>query len=769
MIHIERASVEIPDVLANPKEMAVKERDRVRKFYADPTNRQKRFPFSAYKQSEVIDALNRLFHSKCAFCESPLFQTAPAEIVHFRPKGSVTESPTHPGYWWLASDWNNLYLSCPDCNRIGKGSRFPLQDENQRAFEPGQESLEEPLLLDPCLDFPENHLEFTPEGIVRGKTLRGNTSIAVFSLNRNYLVDSRLKEALNIDAHLQHIRRLFWDLEQSGNSRKIKKTVESSLQLELEFLNSAMAEASPYAGMKRQIILPFLEPYVGRSTIDDLVAKWKGAGVEVSAAGKLTAQRSYKAFQRKQESYSLEDEGDAATFRLQRQLIEWIEIRNIKAIEHLRLDLTSPMSGNMPWMMLLGENATGKSTILQAVAILLAGASYFQELATSLELQPGDFLRNYTNLKGQLKTCPSGWIKIKLSGFLKPHQLTFRQQALEFKNSLGMLTRLAFKDGSFSADGESWKPQTVLLGYGPTRLLPNRKVTEIETQKTFRVDNLFDPYMPLKNAQKWLLGLKEPQFTAIALVLKDLLGLQEGDFLVRKDDRVMVMLYGSEVPIEQLSSGFQSILALTIDILEVAVRLFPNPDSAEGIVLLDEIGAHLHPTWKMRVVSSLRKAFPGFQFVVTTHEPLCLRGFGKGEVVVLERDSSSRILALSNLPSPADFRIDQLLTSSFFGLNSTLDLEVERTFNEYYALLSNENRSPADDKRLGELTDELRGRRHLGDTQREDLLYEAIDRLLADRKRNPVVLEDPGLKAQAAQQISDLWNSLLGNQPGGGT
>ena len=76
---------------------------------------------------------------------------------------------------------------------------------------------------------------------------------------------------------------------------------------------------------------------------------------------------------------------------------------------------------------------------------------------------------------------------------------------------------------------------------------------------------------------------------------------------------------------------------------------------ASGIVLLDEIDAHLHPRWKMRIVESLRATFSGMQFIVTTHEPLCLRGIKEQEVVVLRREGDD-VRYIDDLPSPSDLR-----------------------------------------------------------------------------------------------------------------
>jgi hypothetical protein len=237
---------------------------------------------------------------------------------------------------------------------------------------------------------------------------------------------------------------------------------------------------------------------------------------------------------------------------------------------------------------------------------------------------------------------------------------------------------------------------------------------------------------------------------------------------VDKDKRVIVAYHGERVPLRQLSDGYQSVVATAVDVLDVMTMVWPNLLDAEGIVLLDEIGAHLHPTWKMRIVSSIRRAAPGIQFVTSTHDPLCLRGLGEGEVVVMKRDANNRVLAVTGLPSPADFRVDQLLTSSFFGLNSTTDDDTDQDFTTYYTLLAMPKRDEPQEKQLRALEAKLKDRRYLGITPRDQLMYGALDRLLADH-RDDTVQRIPDLQEAAVAAVSNIWAAEDDETPPGET
>ena len=183
-------------------------------------------------------------------------------------------------------------------------------------------------------------------------------------------------------------------------------------------------------------------------------------------------------------------------------------------------------------------------------------------------------------------------------------------------------------------------------------------------------------------------------------------------------------------------------------------------DVAEGLVLLDEIGAHLHPRWKMRIVKSLRQVFPRVQFVATTHNPLCLRGLKENEVVVMRRNAEDQIVALTDLPPVEGLRVDQLLTSEHFGLNSTVDPEIDAMFDDYYRLLALRKRSPQQNEQLKELGDQLSKYDLMGTTRREQLALEAIDQYLAQEPELTDLSKRSSLKDETRRTVSEIWSRL---------
>jgi uncharacterized protein (TIGR02646 family) len=197
-------------------------------------NGEKSFEFKVYGDRTVRAALNAAFGGKCAYCESRIDATQPTAIEHYRPKGGVETSTQKikPGYYWLASTWENLLPSCTRCNsaekldhydgvtrKSGKGNWFPLKDEALRANTPGAEVHEEPLLLHPYHDEPERHLEFMEEGVVRARknnraeiSEKGEATISILGLNRRGLAEARLDKRLVVDAHLAKIKEYERDM-----------------------------------------------------------------------------------------------------------------------------------------------------------------------------------------------------------------------------------------------------------------------------------------------------------------------------------------------------------------------------------------------------------------------------------------------------------------------------------------------------------------------------------------------------------------------------
>lgn len=218
-----------PVNLDGPQSSGFEERLKAIAHFTNVVPSQTKFAFMQYKADPVKRQLSTDYRQKCAYCESNVSHVTHADIDHFRPKSAyrdVSGEDVKPGYFWLASDWENLFLSCHLCNRptwqalatggrskVGKGTHFPLLDESKRATGPGTETTEDPLLLNPDHADVETHLEFLEDGVVvpailnLSESIKGQRSIDVYGLQRVELVRSRGDHLRGVKATIVRYKR----------------------------------------------------------------------------------------------------------------------------------------------------------------------------------------------------------------------------------------------------------------------------------------------------------------------------------------------------------------------------------------------------------------------------------------------------------------------------------------------------------------------------------------------------------------------------------
>ena len=171
------------------------------------TSQSRNFKNDIYAHATVRAALIEAQHGKCCYCESRIAHTG-SVIEHFRPKTSVRQSPAeareHPGYYWLAYSWKNLYLACNACNEI-KSDVFPLSRPDRRARGPGDGlGQERTIFVDPRND-PSPVLGFAgPTATPAQGRERGRLLIRYLGLNRPAL-EERRREHLRLVEGLRNV------------------------------------------------------------------------------------------------------------------------------------------------------------------------------------------------------------------------------------------------------------------------------------------------------------------------------------------------------------------------------------------------------------------------------------------------------------------------------------------------------------------------------------------------------------------------------------
>jgi uncharacterized protein (TIGR02646 family) len=729
-----------PNVFASAE--LAHERKYARDFFARkmPSRSQERFKWDrVIRLLRQTDAqLLKISNGKCAYCESTVAVREDFNLEMFRPKaGAISRegdvAPNH--YWWLAFEWSNLLPACQACN-VAKASRFPTMAPRARAEATGNALADEqPLLLDPCLDDPSSHLVFDEQGLVSSPTERGRVTIEVVALNREPLVEARRQE-------ITLLRTTFALLRTGGNAKQRSVNATEFLKRSANILDVKQ----PYLAAKRQLLALWLrelpEGELAAKAIKALESWVPNAfrvGAEfITRATIKSAQSSFRTHQAEKERHSVEagsKTAKVAYFGGVRR-IERIVIENFKGIRHLELTVPLPSAQRESWLMLVGENATGKSSVLHAVALALLGQNHIAKLG----LDARTFVTH-----GQTR----GSAFVHLTNVSEPVVLSYTKQ------SRGFLVHPPAE-------------LVLLLGYGATRLLPRSATTKKTPSRYVRVKNLFNPYARLQNAESWLTNrrvVKAPLFQQIAVALKQLLLLDDSSRILRERFRVLVEIGGHKISLRELSDGYQSIVALAVDIMMGLAVRWSSMDVAEGVVLIDELEAHLHPRWKMEIVTRLRRVFPKLTFIATTHDPLCLRGLEPGEIVVLRRQKD-QIAGEVIAESVANLRADQLLTSELFGLYSTRDPDINAAIVRHTALSSAQSRSPDEETELQELSGLFAGKLQTGETA----MARAVERTWQEVVEHQVLpqvrrqLGDSSLIANLPQAAQRALQSLFGHR-----
>lgn len=105
-----------------------------------------------------------------------------------------------------------------------------------------------------------------------------------------------------------------------------------------------------------------------------------------------------------------------------------------------------------------------------------------------------------------------------------------------------------------------------------------------------------------------------------------------------------------DLKVDQLSDGLKSTVAMVADIAYRCVRLNIHLGQAAaqktpGIIIIDEVDMHLHPSWQQTILQSLCEAFPRIQFVVTTHSPQVLSTVRRENIRIIQSGQAAELTA----------------------------------------------------------------------------------------------------------------------------
>lgn len=401
--------------------------------------------------------------------------------------------------------------------------------------------------------------------------------------------------------------------------------------------------------------------------------------------------------------------------------------KNIKCFDEVELVFPKHQDDTYAgWHVLLGTNATGKTTLLQAMALGLIGASSGMRLINPAawvrrHQQYGEIELSFTQGEkdsaiGQPRTkdYQARFLITGESSFnLDGQDYTSPQIVLRKSSSKGKDTALSgLIKGPYASDKAGW----LVSGFGSFRRFIGGSDHELayDSSKVGRVASLFKESVALDRSIKFLpalyaksqdKSLVEPdrlsasnEYELVRNILNDLL---PAAIRIVKADTQQVFFQApgiSDVALLELSDGYRSFLALVLELLRQisdalgsvqSVSVKDTTDSrwrvnVEAVVLIDEADLRLHPSWQREFGPRLRTVFPKTQFIVTSHSPFIAQEASPNGLFVLQPSlDGSGVHCNQPLPRVDGWNVDEILKSPLFGLTSTVSEETERLLQEH--------------------------------------------------------------------------------------
>lgn len=345
--------------------------------------------------------------------------------------------------------------------------------------------------------------------------------------------------------------------------------------------------------------------------------------------------------------------------------VERLAIQNVRSIEQLDIELGSDELAG--WHVLLGDNGTGKSTIVRALALAFMGMrnadATRQDWSRWVGTDGNDghidvWITQHPEDRwtGQGRTSEA---VVEAHALIResPENMRNGSAWIEFSSDSGQRTVWGGGGGWFSASFGPFRrfsggdPQMDRLYHSHPRLAPHLSA--------------FGDDVALGECLRWLRDLHvgaledeshaaETRDAVIAFVNHSGL-LPHGSRIDGVTSEQVTIADGrnTRLSVEEMSDGYRSILSLTLELLRLMFEAY-GADTAlsgidqergtvslPGVVLIDEVDAHLHPLWQHRVGDWFVNSFPAIQFLVTTHSPIICRAAERGSVWLLPSPDSS--------------------------------------------------------------------------------------------------------------------------------
>ena len=369
--------------------------------------------------------------------------------------------------------------------------------------------------------------------------------------------------------------------------------------------------------------------------------------------------------------------------------------------------------------LLVGINGSGKSSVLDALRILLSSAlSKLNAYSGRVTFHKPDITIGREALAAELNFVISGVPFLYTIGRHK------KEQSDDFRYVVGLKPDsrdiLKFIEKS--------KEDLLAVYFSPHRSLSTTAAPDAPTrrgQTAAHAKALLRRRLHLRDFAEWWLVQKtlsleqdSPTATrrleiltdAVKRFLENYTNLRAvGDLTASSVRDRGAKYYGGQLPTllldkndmtlnaRQLSDGERGLLALVFDLVRRLSLANPELDDplqdGKAVVLIDELDLHLHPQWQRTVVEKLTKTFPNCQFIATTHSPFVIQSLEPGQLINLESKNSSEEYADKSIED-----IAESVMGTPMPQKSKRYQDMMKTAEQYFRLLRSTHPSSSKDK-----------------------------------------------------------------------
>ncbi|MFN0201988.1 MAG: AAA family ATPase [Bacteroidia bacterium] len=329
--------------------------------------------------------------------------------------------------------------------------------------------------------------------------------------------------------------------------------------------------------------------------------------------------------------------------------IQKLEIENIRCIEKLTMQFPENPAG---WHVLIGENGSGKSTILKAMAAtLLKTANHITPIWNSWlrkDAQEGNIIlaiqKSDDDRNSDAANTPTFNTHLKI----KKNQPSEKERDITKYGGNGWFSMSFGVNRSFSSEDKDTENHHT-----------NAHLSLLEEEYRFSKITSWLKNLYQRNGKLgWIKTILNTELLPNGITFVGVKEVENSD-----DLKVVFEKEEQELGLMDLSDGYRSVLILTLEIIRQVKHFFPDDNYVfgnikkgemnfpiSGVILIDEIDAHLHPTWQVKIGEWFTKYFPNIQFIVTTHSPLICRAIGeKGTIWKVENGGAREITGIEKL------------------------------------------------------------------------------------------------------------------------